>query len=601
MEKIVSRFIYATLGLGALATSTLAQTTYEPTTFTTFAGLSGYGSANGTGSAARFYQPAAVAADSAGNLYVADTANNIIRKITSAGVVTTLAGQAGSTGSINGTGSAARFNFPVGIASDGAGTLYVADSNNNTIRKITSAGAVTTLAGEAGVDGNNNGTGTAAHFSGPSGVAVDANGVVYVADTFNNTIRKITSAGVVTTLAGSGASGDLNGMGTAAQFSVPQDLAVDSGGNVYVADTGNELIRKITPGGTVTTLAGMSGFTGSNNGTGTSAQFNEPGGVTVDISANIYVADSYNHTIRKITSAGVVTTLAGTPDPDGEGGYADATGSAARFSYPFGVVVSGGNIYVADSNNNSIRKVTTAGVVSTFAGPGGARGSVDGSGSAARFDYPSGIAVDTAGNAYVADNGSSVIRKITANGVVTTLAGLAYQSGSANGTGNVARFNGPVSVAVDGSGNLYVADSGNNTIRKITAGGTVSTLAGMAGVSGNADGFGSAAHFANPMGVTVDGAGNVYVADTGNGTIRKITPNGSVTTLAGAENTPTAGAFNTPRDVAADFSGNVYVCDQSDYSILKVSPAGGVALLAGSEQGSADGTGSDAQFQDPRG
>jgi len=338
------------VGQPTMTITTTLETTPE---VTTLAGSGASGSANGIGTAASFNRPYSVAVDGSGNVYVADYWNHLIRKITSAGVVTTLAGT-GSSGSANGTGTAASFNNPQGVSVDGSGNVYVADYGNHLIRKITSAGVVTTLAG-SGSSGSANGTGTAASFDYPVGVAVDGSGNVYVADTDNHLIRKITSAGVVTTLAGSGSSGSANGTGTAASFNIPRCVAVDGSGNVYVADYANHLIRKITSAGVVTTLAG-SGSQGSTNGTGTAASFVFPVGVAVDGSGNVYVADTNNHLIRKITSAGVVTTLAGS----GSQGSANGTGTAASFSQPCGVAVDGsGNVYVTDRDNHLIRKITT--------------------------------------------------------------------------------------------------------------------------------------------------------------------------------------------------------------------------------------------------
>jgi hypothetical protein len=322
-----------------------------------------------------------------------------------------------------------------------------------------------------------------------------------------------------------------DGVGAAARFSRPIGVAVDGAGNVYVADSGNNTIRKITSAGVVTTLAGTAGVTGSANGGGAAASFNSPQGAAVDGAGNIYVTDAFNSSIRKITSAGVVTTLAG-----GASGSADGVGAAAGFNTPIGVAVDGvGNVYVADTVNSAIRKITPVGVVMTLAGtPGFFYGAVDGIGAAASFFWPEGVTVDGADNVYVADTNNSTIRKITSAGVVTTLAGAAGASGSANGAGAAASFTFPQGVAVDGAGSLYVADTGNNTIRKISSAGVVTTLAGTAGISGSANGIGAAASFKLPGGVAVDGAGNVYVADTGNNTIRKITSAGFVTTLAGS-------------------------------------------------------------------
>jgi sugar lactone lactonase YvrE len=230
----------------------------------------------------------------------------------------------------------------------------------------------------------------------------------------------------------------------------------------------------------------------------------------------------------------------------GYGGSADGTGAAARFNGPSGVAVDGaGNVFVADNGNNTIRKVTPSGVVTTLAGTAGSYGSADGTGAAARFCSPSGVAVDGAGNVFVAD-GNNTIRKITPSGVVTTFAGTAGSYGSADGTGGAARFSSPEGVAVDGAGNVFVADTGNNTVRKITPAGVVTTLAGSADSSGSADGTGAAARFNGPQGVAVDGSGNVFVADTGNNAIRKISTSGVVTTIVGVAAPRSAGNFPGP-------------------------------------------------------
>jgi sugar lactone lactonase YvrE len=451
---------------------------------------------------------------------VADDNNSTIRKISPASVVTTLAGLAGITGSADGTGSAARFYYPNGVATDSSGNVYVADDNNSTIRKISPASVVTTLAGLAGITGSADRTGGAARFYYPNGVATDSSGNVYVGDTGNCTIRKITPAGIVTTLAGLAVlPGNADGTGSAARFNYPTGVATDSAGNVYVADTVNSTIRKTSPGGAVTTLAGLAGITGSADGTGSAARFYQPPGVATDASGNLYVADTYNSTIRKIAPAGVVTTLAGLA---GITGSVDGTGSAAQFFYPADVATdSSGNVYVADRGNNTVRKITPAGVVTTLAGFAGNPGSADGAGSAARFNNPTGVATDPSDNVYVADSFNQTIRKITPLGVVATLAGLAGNPGSADGTGSAARFNRPSGVAADSAGNVYVADTYNYTIRKITLAGVVTTLAGLAGTIGSADGTGSAARFYYPGGVATDSSGNVYVADTYNHTIRK--------------------------------------------------------------------------------
>ncbi len=326
-------------------------------TFATLAGQAGIkGSADGIGIKAQFNVPSALALDSFGNIYVADTANNAIRKISTDGAVITLAGLAGSSGSIDGNGSSARFLAPFGIAADNAGNVYVADTANNTIRKITPNGTVSTLAGLTKYPGSTDGIGDNARFRNPWGVAVDSAGNVYVADTSNNTIRKIAPNGTTTTLAGkAGSQGSADGVGNNARFWNPQGLAVDSANNVYVADTFNDTIRKITPNGLVTTLAGSASVQGSADGNGSTARFSSPQGLAVDSMGNIYVADTDNSTIRKITPSALVSTVAG--QAGSPAGAADGAGSDARFSHPNKVAVdNAGNIYVVDTSNHTVRK-----------------------------------------------------------------------------------------------------------------------------------------------------------------------------------------------------------------------------------------------------
>ncbi len=608
-----------------------AQATYTSYTFATLAG--DRVGAEGPASSVQLKGPLGVAVDGNGNVYFTDQSNRIL-KLSTGGIVTTVAGEAGIQGGADGLGGAAQFSYPYGIAVDSNGNIYAADTANFTIRKITPGGAVITLAGTAGVQGSADGVGSAARFSYPNGVAVDSSGNVYVADTGNCTIRKITAGGVVTTLAGrAGVNGGSDGMGSSASFSYPQGLAVDQGGNVYVADTDNFTIRKVTPQGIVSTLAGTTGVEGSADGLGSAAQFLTPISVAVDQNGDIYVGDGYvgyssNSKIREISPDGVVTTLF-------ENAFVAANLTiqfgAEQEITPSGLAIGpGGSLYLADSQNKVIWAISPSGVLSMAAGSNGGAGSSDGTGAAARFNKPMGCALDSAGNLYLADNHNCTIRMVTPLGVVTTVSGMAGFKGYRDGTGEFPLFDSPTSVAVDGAGNVYVADG--DVVRKIAPGGVVTTLAGTAGVNGSADGTGTAAQFSYLGGLAVDASGNVYVADTGNNTIRKITPAGVVSTIAGAANATVGSAdgvgaaarFNQPAAVAVDGNGYVYVADSSfdtgfgfvaNNMIRKISPAGVVTTLAGAPSyeetlngvtsgnfvASADGAGTSARFNDPTG
>ncbi|MDB5179373.1 MAG: hypothetical protein JWN12_5 [Candidatus Saccharibacteria bacterium] len=316
---------------------------------------------------------------------------------------------------------------------------------------------VTTFAG-SGASASLDGTGTAAQFTDPSGIAIAGDGTMYVVEGTGSRIRKMTTSGVVTTFAGSGTIGAADGTGAAAQFYYPRGIAIDSTGNLFVADFQNNRIRKITPNAVVTTFAGST--SGYVDGTGAAAKFAAPNGIVIDSNDNLYVTDTNNYRIRKITSAGVVTTLAGSTV-----GYADGTGAAAQFNIPQSIVMdTSGVLYVTDKFNNMIRKVTTAGVVTTVAGAT-TSGYVDATGTSARFKWPDAMAIDGVGNLYVSDQyGNSYIRKITSAGVVTTLAGGA--GGYADGTGAAARFQVPIQgIAIDSNLKMYIVDTTNSRIR----------------------------------------------------------------------------------------------------------------------------------------
>ncbi|PFH07680.1 NHL repeat-containing protein [Collimonas sp. PA-H2] len=573
-------------------------------------------------------RPVGITSDARGNLYVTDVSSHTIRKISPAGKVTTLAGKAGEPGNIDGTWAKARFNYPSGIAIDAKGTLYVADTANDLIRKISPSGVVTTLASLQRANGNGgkntpparvemtfdaNSTGGSystqdVRAQSPMGIAVDAKGQVYVAVTFNNTILKISPDGAVSTLAGQSRQtvGNMDGTGVNAWFNLPKGIAVDRAGMVYVADYGNDAIRKITPDGVVTTLVGRpmnEVVQVPIDGAAAVARMRHPAGVTVDGAGNLYVADEGFEMVRKISSEGMVSSVAG----NYQRGAVDGIGKDAQFDAPTGVALDpAGNVYIADSRNAAIRKISVAGVVTTAAGRMRRGGVKDGVAAAAQFDSPYDLTADKQGNLYVADTGNSMIRKISPAGLVTTIAGT-HKAVYTSDDGKATDYAGATGIAIDGAGYLYLVDMDNNVVRKRSPAGKITLLAGVPGPSsGSVDGPGPMARFKQPFRVALDSSGNLYIAD--NQTIRKIDSSGMVTTFAGkvedligksVDGTARNARFRSVGGITMDAAGNFYVTDQE--SIRKITPTGVVSTLAGraGHPGNADGVGPNASFNAP--
>jgi mucin-19 len=548
------------------------------------------------GAIAQFYNPSGVAADINGNLFVADAYNNAIRKITPDGAVYTLAGN-GEEGAFNGPGASASFNVPWGITVDHFDNVYVADENNNQIRKIDMNGNVTTLAGS--VAGFRDGPVAQALFDRPIGVACDGSGNVYVVEGSNNRIRRITRAGEVSTLAGSDAPGFNDGPGATALFNSPTIVSNPSG-IIFVADQRNNRIRRVSNSGYVTTIAG--GTEGTRDGQGTAAQFSRPVGIAVDGAGNLYTGDR-NQLLRKITADGIVTTLAGKTSLS-TSGFADGTKALAQFGYILGLTSDlSGNVYIGESTNR-IRKWTSS-ILSTVAGTG-TPGFVDGPGAPTHFWAPDGIYADSVGNVWVSDGFNNRIRVISPNGVISTMnfAGDG-KNGYKSDLGPAAEFSVPSGIAVAPSGVVYVVDAGNKRVRFIVDQ-EASLLAGN-GVTGFVNN-GVNSEFSFPQGLALDAAGNVFVADYNNNSIRKITPQGVVSTFAGTS-TPgftdgsiAIASFNRPYGIQIDKSGNIYVCDAGNLAIRKITPAGMVSTLAGNgTYGFTNGTGAAATFNNPLG
>lgn len=552
--------------------------------------------------------PTGIGVDADGNLLVSEHYSNLIKKV-SFGIDTTFtvfAGR-GHTSYLDGPGVSAAFNQILGLAADSLGNLFVADDHNHKIRKIAPDQTVSTLAGS--YQGYQDGIGLDAMFNHPRGLSIDSLGNLYMGEYSNYVIRKVsTTTAEVTTLVSS-YSNYYDGPDSLALFYYPRNTAVDALGNVYVADEMNHRIRKITPDGTTTTLAGNG--TGGGNGTDTvtvsNARFHYPKAVAVDLEGNILVADGYNRQIRKIlfTNTGdtVVTVVAGY---NHSGYLVDGPALDAHFGHPFGITVdSSGNIYVADSDFHVIRKITPAGVVSTFAGKRnhshenyyfGQAGYLDGEANEAMFNYPSDIAIDKNGNLYVADHNNYRVRKITPDGTVSTIMG----SGStfSDGPSASARFHNPQEGVYDSKGNLFVTDRHNNRIRKIDTNGNVSTFAGN-GEWAYSDGTGITAKFREPVGITIDENDNLYVVDHGNHMIRKITPSAVVTTFAGtnnywggfADSDPNGEGeqFNYPHSIA--YTNNfLYVSDYNNHRIRKISVVDSITTtIAGNGNGASTG------------
>ncbi len=567
-------------------------------------GIPGFGGDGGAATDAQLNSPVGIAFDRTGNLYIADSNNDRIRKV-SAGVITTVAGSTRGFSGDGGPATNAQLNHPVDVAFDTSGNLYIAEQTNDLVRKV-SNGVITTFAGNGyAFSSGDNGPATKASFS-PSGIAFDAAGNLYIADTRNNRLREV-SNGVITTVAGNGsglASGE-NFPAINAQLS-PADVAVDAAGNLFVADGLNNRIRRISKG-IITTFAGtgVAGFSG-DNGPATSAMLYGPGGIAIDASGSVYITDSYNNRLRRVLG-GVINTIAGgSTSFFGENG--PATG--AQLGSPYGLAIdSSGNLYITDIGVHCVFKVSN-GVITTVAGNGVAGFSGDnGPATKASLNSPSGAAVDSVGNIYITDTKNNRVREVS-NGVITTVAGNGGPGGIADNVPATSEpLFAPVGVAVDSTGDLYIGETSfpGYGVRRV-ANGMIATVglpvdgAGVAvdaagnlyvgngtSISKATSGFvalitggacGTAPPFQGTGSLTVDASGNVYFANTGASVVCKVS-NGVTTTIAGnglfgfgPDNGPAAAAsFGFTYGVAVDASFNVYVADSSNHRVRLLTPS----------------------------
>jgi uncharacterized protein (TIGR03437 family) len=583
-------------------------------------GLPGFSGDRGKATAAALNGPASVAVDAAGNIFIADMGNYRVRRISTDGTINTVAGNGG--GGFSGDGQAATQAQlqPVSVAVDNKGNLFIGDAANSRIRKVDSQGIITTIAGSStpGFAGDN-GPATSAQVSLVVSLAADGAGNLYFADFFNFRVREITAAGTMTTVAGSGGRGFIDdGLAATSEVMIPAGIALDSTNmRLYISDANRSVIRFVTLAtGLIGTTAGNGtfGFSG-DNGNAIVAELNQPSGLAMGAGNNLYICDIGNARVRKVAGA-VISTFAGTAI--GDGGPA----LNAFLNFPDGVTVDGtGHVIVADNSNGEVRRFTVGGTIASLgqilglpmatavdqAGnvyvsdnepvvvkitPTGstsvvAGNQVDGysgdgqAATTAMISDPTGLAVDTSGNLYITDDNNARIRKVSSTGIISTIAGNGKFGYSGDGGPALSAGMDPIDVAVDGSSNLYVADFTNNRIRKVTPDGKITTVAGngMPGYTGDG-GPATAATLFLPSGVAVDATGNLYIADTGNSVVRRVTPGGLITTIAGSGvGIPASGdggvatsAQMSPLHVALDAAGNIYVSDSLNDRIRMLTP-----------------------------
>jgi len=528
------------------------------------------------------YYPAQVGlvCDAAGNLFIADPGDNVVEKVSPAGIVTILAGTFGPYHGFDsgdgGPATAATLGAPSGLAFDSAGDLFIADADGGSIREINTAGIISTVAGGGSwFDSNGNyvgigdgGPATSAVLNNPTGIAVDAAGNLYISDVGNYDIRKVDHAtGTISTIV---------------DQIYAQGLAVDATGDLFFADTYNQVVSEVTPAGVTSTIAGISGSYGysGDRGNATAALLSYPTAVAFDTAGELLIADSGNNVIREINTTGTISTIAGGGALGNAGDGGPAT-QAPLDNPPSSLAVdTSGDLFIAEPNFNVVREVTPAGIITTVAGSGGGRGySGDGGpATSAQLARPDGLAIDVAGDLFIADAGNNVIRKVTPKGIITTVAGdgAAGYSGD-GGSATSASLNSPGAIAVDAAGDLFIADAYNQVIRKVSPAGIITTVA-----TGYA------------TGLATDAAGDLFIAEGnyyGSGDVREVSPTGAVTFIAGAsyvppgtgegDGGPATAAALYPGQITFDAAGNLLIADTGDGAIRSINPAGIITTVAG--------------------
>lgn len=573
-------------------------------------GFSGFSGDGGPATSAALSADSGIAVDADGNLFLADSLQNRIRKVTTDGIIRTIAGN-GKTGFSGDGGPAvsASLGLPMGMAVDMKGDLFFVDFLNSRVREVTPDGTITTVAGNGHIAFLGDGGPARLASLGPVDIAVDGFGDIFIADASNERVRKVTPDGIINTVAGNGnahASGD---GGPAINASVdPYGVAVDAKGDLYIADLTNNLVRKVTPDGIISTVAGngIPAFSG-DGGDAKEASLYLPVAVTLDTVGNLFIADRINLRIRAVKADGFISTVAG----NGNFSFAGDTGPAINASLNFATAVAldaQGDLFIGDTDNYRIRLVTQDGAIITVAGNGIPSNTGDG-GRATEASLTirtaasafGSLAVDRVGNVYfIAGNR---IRKITPDGIINSIAGNGSAQNASGGVGDggpaTAAFLDPRGIATDATGNLYIADTDNHRIRKVTQDGIINTVAGNGGASGNlGDGGPANAASMTPTAVAVDSSGNLFIVDFNR--IRRVTPDGIIRTIAGngiagfsGDGGPAISAsVNYPNDVTVDAAGNLYIAD--DRRVRKVTPDGVIATIAGNGHSGFSGDGGPA-------
>jgi|GEM_PF-1175564 len=583
-------WLVSSLWVFALLSMSLATAEASDRIIETVSGQSG-GSLPATSCQLR--SPAAVAVDGSGNLYIADSGNHRVRKVDTRGLMTTIAGNGYPGYSGDGASAlAASLHNPSGLAVDAAGNVFIADTDNHRIRKVDTRGIISTIAGNGspGYSGDSgDALSTTLHF--PRGLALDASGSLFVADSSNQRVVKLQSDGIFST--------------TIVNLYFPQGVAVHPSGDIYITDSSNNRIIKIDTAGVMTPVAGKgkSAYSG-DGGPATAAALMVPQAIAFGAGGELYIADTWNHVIRKVDSSGLINTVAGSEKALdlGDGGAA----VSARLRSPSGLAMdSSGNIYVADTFNHRIRKIDKDGLITTVAGNGSTLHSGDGApATTALLTSPHGLAVEGSGTVYIVDSGAHALRKIDTDGTFTTIAGTGEPAYSGDGdAATAAGLNNPTAIALEGTGTIYIADSNNHRIRKIDTQGIITTIAGNGRPEFSGEGapaFSAGLH--NPNGVHVDALGNIFIADTHNHRIRKIDTRGIISTVAGNGSPGYSGdgadalsaRLFAPHAVVASGAGDLYIADTYNHCIRKVDAQGIISTVAGSGSPGYSGDGSDA-------